>query len=154
MSTPIVESIGAFIETAIGEITVVNGFNYTLTASRAKRHFLEDEVLDDLNAYIIQGKTESKGEVLGATDARVVKKEYMIWVVALQSDTATEVIDTKLNQIGADVEKKLCTDPTCGGYAKHLDIVNVEPTDTPETGVLVTIEVTYSVVWNDPYTEK
>lgn len=154
MATPIIESIGAFLESAINEITVANGWNYTLSATRSKRFFLEDMTLDDLNAYILQGKSESKGECRGKTDPRTVIQQYLIWIVCIQSDTAEEVIDTKLNKVKSDVEKKLCADHTCGGYAKKLDILSAEPTDTPETGILVTVEVTYCVQWNDPYIQK
>ncbi len=154
MSIPVVENIGAFLETAIGEITVANDFNFDLTATRTKRFFLEDEVLDDLTAYILQGKSDSKGNVLSKTAPRIVRQEWLIWTVVLQSDSAKEVIDTKLNKVKSDISKKLCEDHTCGGYSKMLDILSVEPTDTPETGILVTMEVIYSVAWNDPYVQK
>lgn len=154
MSIPVVESIGTFLENAIKEITVANGYNYDLTATRSKRFFLEDEVLDDLKVYILQGKSDSKGDVLSETSPRIVRQEYLIWAICLQSDNAGEVIDTKINKVKSDIQKKLCEDYICGGYAKMLDILSVEPTDTPETGILITVEVMYAVQWNDPYIQK
>jgi len=153
MSTPIVESIGSFIESAIGDITEENDFNYTLTPTRRKRQFLMSEAYKDLTAYIFQGESERNGKVINANAPRVIIQEYFIWVCCLQSDTSNEVIDTKLNVVRSDIEKKLCEDPTCGGFAKHLDIISAEPTDEPDTGVLLVVDVHYAVVWRDPYTK-
>jgi len=154
VATPVVENIGAFLESAINDITVENGFNYDLTATRSKRFFLEDETLDDLKVYILQGKSDSKGDVLSEISPRIVRQEYLIWAICLQSDTAEEVIDTKINKVKSDIQKKLCEDPYCGGYAKMLDVLSCEPTDTPETGILITVEVLYSVQWNNSYIQK
>lgn len=154
MATPVIESIGAFLEAAIKEITVANDFNYDLTSTRMKRHQLRDEVWDDLKAYILQGVSESKGECKGPTDSRTVIQEYLIYIICTQSDRPTEVIDTKMNKVRGDVVKKLTEDPKCGGYAKHLDILSCEAVDDPETGIGFTIEVTYCVQWNDPYIQK
>lgn len=151
MSTPVVENIAAFLESAVNEITTDNGFNYTLSAIRTKRFFLEDETFNDLEVYILQGKTDLTGKVLGKTAPRTTKQEYLLWAVCLQSDTSEDAIDTKINKVKADIHKKLCEDLTCSGYAKFLDITSVEPTDVPETGILITIEVTYSTQWADPY---
>lgn len=151
---PVTEQIGAFLERAIAGITVANGYNYTLTATRAKRFLLADQPLADLSAYIMQGGSEqNKAPVNPATghEPRVVRQKYFIWIVVLQSDDATECIDTKLNQVCADVIKKLCEDPRCGNYAKFLDIVSTEATDVPETGILITVEILYAVQWADPY---
>jgi len=151
---PVAEQIGAFLERAIAGITVASGYNYTLTATRAKRFLLTDQPLADLAAYILQGGSEQdKAPVNPATgrEPRVVRQKYFIWIVILQSDDAAECIDTKLNQVCADVIKKLCEDPRCGNYAKFLDIVATEATDVPETGILITIEVLYAVQWADPY---
>jgi len=148
---PVIENIAAFLEAAINEITVANEFNYTLSASRKKRYFFNDEVFDDLNVYLLQGRTEIKGQGLAATSVRTTKQEYLIWAVALQNDKSDETIDIKLNQIKADILKKLCEDPTCGGYAKMLDVIAIEPTDIPETGVQITIQVTYCTIWNNQY---
>jgi len=151
MSAPIVENIGQFIESAINDITVANGYNQDLVATRKKRFFLGGEVFNDLNTFILQGKSDNKFEAIEETGPRLVRQEYLIWAVVLQSDKAENVIDTKLNQVRADIEKKLCEDYTCGGAAKQLDIVSCEPTDTPECGVLITVEILFIVAWNNPY---
>lgn len=151
MSTPIVESIGAFIENAITGITVANGYNYDLSATRMKRVFAEDETFDDLKVYIHQGESESKGTVLSKTSPRQIKQEYILWAVCKQSDFATDSVDQKINKVRSDIEKKLCIDLTCGGYAKHLDILSTLSTNMPETGIELTIEITYTVQWDNPY---
>lgn len=154
MKTPIVEYIGAYLETIIGEITTDSGWEYTLSPTRSKRFFLENDSLPDLKAYILQGKSKTDGDSLSATAPRTVKQQYFIWVICLQSDDDVVAIDTKLNKVRSDVEKKLCENYTCDGYAKSLDIIDTEPTDDPETGILIEIEVIYMVQWNNPYTAK
>lgn len=152
MATSVIEQIGSALETAIGEITVANGYAQTLTATRTKRIFLEDEVLKDLHVYLYQGESASQGKGLGSTDARTVVQEYFIWAVCKQGDRATIPIDTKLNSVRSDIEKKLASNPTLGGLCKHLDIVSTIATNIPEAGIELTIELTYCVTWNDPYT--
>jgi len=154
MSLPVIEQIGAFLERAMSDVTQANGYSYTLTSTRAKRFLLADQPLADLTAYIMQGGSDqNKSPVNPATgrEPRVVRQKYFIWIVVLQSDEASECIDTKLNYVCADVIKKLCEDPRCGGYAKFLDIVSTEATDIPETGILITVEILYAVQWADPY---
>lgn len=151
MATPILEHIAQFLEDSINSITVANGFNYTLSAVRNKRMFLEDEPFADKSVYIWQDESENLGQGLSTTSKRKVDQEYIIWAIGTDDDDATVSIDTKLNKIRADIEKKLCEDPTCGGYAKHLDIVSTMITDEPETGVVILIRINYIIQWNNPY---
>lgn len=150
MSTPIIESIAEFIKDAINTITVANGFNQTLKAIRPKRLYLNNEITDDLSVVIVQEKP-IENEATATT--RSWKQPFVIQAIIIDSDNETASIDTRLNQVRSDIEKKLCEDKKCGGNAEYLKINSpdyIEPSEA-FTGIVVNIEVYYTVEYNDPY---
>jgi len=151
MSTPVAENIGAALESALDGLEIP-GFG-NLQATRMKRFILEGEPLDDLACYILQDKCEFQGDVIvvGGTEPRLVTQNYLVWVACLQGDKATQPIDQKLHVVVAEIVAKLCADYTLGGTCKQLDITEIQPTDSPEVGVLITVQILYFVQWNNPY---
>ena len=104
MSTPIIESIAENIKTAVNLITVANGFNQTLTAVRPKRNDFYKTAWDDLTVLISQAEAE---ELEGGYGTKEWRQNFMLVCIVIDSDDATASIDTRLNQVAADIFKKL-----------------------------------------------
>ncbi len=151
MSVPILEKIAVNLLAAINEITTDNGWNQTLTAKRPKRINLDDEITEDLTA-IIQQENPVKGQETNSTIEW--HQPFAIQTIVIDSDAATTPIDTRLNTIRADVEKKVGEDITRGGYARDQRIMDPVIFDGPKfTGIAVNIVVIYRTLYGDPYTQ-
>ena len=152
MSTPIIEYIAENIKDAVNEITVANGFNQTLTAIRPKRNDFKDVSPDDLVVLIKQDNPETGEAAIGTADWN---QPFWIMAIVLDSDNATDSIDTRINQVRADIEKKLMVDVTRGGYAYDTAILpSIEFNDGQGfSGIAVQIAVKYRTELEDPYTK-
>lgn len=161
MADPIVEKIAEAIETAINAITTGNGYNYTLTAVRPKRIHLETDVNDDQNVIIFQDEqptlvdfTNASG--VGAYDKITWLQGFQCQAICIDSDTATEAIDTKLNKIRSDIEKKMLSSATItlGGLGRVIPKPPVYFTQEPQASVVsVNFDVEYETDFDDPYTQ-
>lgn len=154
MSTPVLENIAANILTAINEITVGNGYNQTLTAYRPRRVDFSDVTPGDLKVIVKQDDPElSDGTLI---NVQCWDQPFTIWALVIDSDAATDSIDTRRNQVRSDIEKKLMVDPTRGGYAyETLIMPSVEFDDGGGfTGIAVNIIVKYRTRITDPYTKS
>ena len=152
MSTPVIESIAVDIAAVIAAITTDNGFNQDLTAQRPRRQDFSDVTPEDLLCLIVQNNASAEG---GAVGCATWKETFEICVFVIDSDDATDSIDTRRNAVAADITKKLNEDITRGGYAYDTQIIDRAMFNDGEglSGVVVTVEVSYRTLLNDPYTK-
>ncbi len=152
MSIPVIEHIAEDIKTAIEGITEANGFNQDLTAIRPKRIVFANTIPDDLTVLIVQAD-ETEGESPVGTKEWI--QAFIIMALVIDSDKATDSIDTRINKVRADVEKKLKEDPYRGGHAIDTDIDSSLIFDVEEfSGIEIRVLVTYRVQYDDPYTQS
>lgn len=152
MSTPRVEHIAVNIEAAINAITEGNGFNQDLVAIRPKRNDFSDVVPEDGKVLIWQADDELPEEQ--AYGAQHWVQPFVLMAIVLDSDEASTSIDTRLNQVRADIQKKLRVDVTRGDYAFDTVLLPCAKFDDGQgfTGIAVNIAVHYRVKDDDPYT--
>lgn len=155
MSTPVVENIALALVALIDGITIANGFNQTLNAIRPKRIHLESDLYIENNAFVLQGEG---GVLIDASEVAHWVEEFIIQVIVLDSDDATTAIDTKMNQISADIQKQFKRNDNwkLNGYSKGIDIVKTERSigvinETPQSYIDVTINVHMEYLTADPH---
>lgn len=155
MSIPVIETIAVAILADINAITVANGFNQTLVATRLKRLMYLDEAWADLSVIVVQDDEQPGEPMVGAYNVREVSQSFSIMAIVINSDKAVAVIDTRTNQVDADIKKKLIEDTTRGGYAIDTTLMASERFTFNEsfTGIIVNIEVKYRIKSDDPYTQ-
>lgn len=153
MSTPVIESIAIDIETAINAVTEANGFNQDLTAIRPARNDFKDVTPEDRKVLIWQGDEERPDD--HAIDTQEWMQPFVLEAVVLDDDNASDSIDTRINQVRADIQKKLCEDVTRGGNAIDTILMPCGKFDDGEgfTGIAVNIIVHYRTNDDDPYTK-
>jgi len=153
MSTPIIEQIAVKLVGYINAITEANGFNQDLTAIRPKRLHLESDINRDRLVVIQQ---EEVAEIEEESTSTVIwNQPFAIQAIIVDSDDETDPIDTRLNIVRSDIEKKLMS-ADCreldglgliflSGATKFID-------DAANSGISVDIIVQYQVLSNDPET--
>lgn len=146
---PVIEAIARAIEGLVNQITVVNGYCQTLTAVRPKRVHFWDEITADNTVLISQGKPERMDMTHATIDWR---QPFELQAICIDSDAATETIESRLNKVRSDIEKKLMADVTLGGLSYDLQI---QPPDYYSgdrfTGIAVNVDVLYRTLLSDPY---
>jgi hypothetical protein len=156
VSTPIIEHIAVQLAAYIDSITEAAGYHQDLTAVRPKRIHLEGDLNADNMVLIVQERTER----LAMTDTTITwRQRFALQALVIDSDRATAALDTRLNDVRDDIERKL-NNPAyrkCGGYADGIVLQGAEmlyaEVDGPEmSGVAVYIDVVYSTQYDDPYT--
>jgi len=155
MSTPVIEQIALALVDLINGITTANGYNQDLVAYRPKRINLQDDVNTDKNTFISQGE----GRVL--VDANEVAhwvEEFVIQVLVIDSDDATAAIDSRMNQIAADLQKQIKKSDNwkLNGYSAGIDIVRTERgieviDGTPQSYIELSIDVHTEYLSADPF---
>jgi hypothetical protein len=153
MSTPIIEYISLNIYNAVAAVTKTNGYNYDIVPARANRLDFESITPADLTAIIMQLDEEKpEYEALGSYEWI---QPYSIFVIAVNADEAGGSIDTKINKVKADIQKKLMVDATRGGYAVDTILLPCIYFDDGKgfSGICVNIVVHYRVDQDDPYTK-
>ncbi len=154
MPVPIIENIAANILTTINGVTTGNGYNQTITAKRPSRVDYDSEAAaDDLEGVIYQGKRE---RLTSPLTMQTWRQPFAIVVYALNDDGSETTIDTRLNQICADMEKALRVDVTRGDNAYQTDIGEPEfmvADDGSISAVVLPITVDYRVLKSDPFTK-
>lgn len=152
MSDPLVEQIAENVKDTIALITTDNSFNQTLIAVRPSRSDIQTP-WDDLTALINQVEAEA----LTPGNGTVRWRQYFLIVVLLRdSDTDTSPIDTRRNQVRADVEKKLAEDLSRNNLANNTEFHEATPFDADQGGlggIALKISVDYSTEEDDPYTK-
>ena len=150
---PVLENIAENIKQTINGITIAAGYKQTLTARRCKSYKnappAEGEVL------IAQDETpeETDAQAVGCCD--IDQKFYLI-VDVMGEDTETNLLDTRRNQIYADIKKALMADHTRGHYAIDTHVLpqadfQVENETESVTGVVAPVVVTYRTQYDNPY---
>jgi hypothetical protein len=153
MSTPILENISVNIKAAINAITIVNGFNQDLTAVRPMRNDFKDVMPKDGVVLIKQINTDKPDEQAYSTVEWV--QMYALMAIVLDGDDVSTTIDTRLNQVEADIQRKIREDPKRGNNAIDTILLpSVEFFDGRGfTGISVNIAVKYRVLEDNPYTK-
>lgn len=151
MSVPRIEHIALNIEIAINAITIANGFNQNLKAVRPKRNDYKHEAPIDGKVLIWQDDEEKNEEA--AIETQDWRQPFTLEAIVLDSDASTESIDTRLNKVCADIQKKLLEDVTRGGYAYDTIIMPSMKFDDGEgfSGIAVEVIVCYRTSYLDPY---
>ena len=151
MTTPRIEYIAVNIEAAVNAITTANGFNQDLVAVRPKRNDFSDIVPEDGKVLIWQADEEQAGEQAISTQQWI--QPFVLIAIVLDSEDAGTSIDTRLNQVRADIQKKMREDIKRGGYAFDTILLPCAKFDDGEgfTGIAVEIAVHYRVNDDDPY---
>ena len=155
MANPLVELIAQNIETAVNEITAANGYNQDLTAVRPKRWDpFGDGGPDNGIVYIVQTDEEPMSDPDGPVGRKEWIQTFVLIAVVLDSDSATESIDTRINRVRADIQKKLMVDPTRGARAidTYMGPSSIVNDGQGMSGVEVEMMVHYRVSYEDPYT--
>jgi hypothetical protein len=154
MSTPIVETIAEKIVGLINEITIANSFNQDLVAVRPKRIHLEGDINTDGTVIVEQEDAEVAED---ANEIIIWRQPFTLQALVIDSDTATTAIDTRLNQVRSDIEKKLMTGDNwkLDGYAYGILLRSAERfiADPQLAGIAVNIDVLYQVSAADPYSK-
>lgn len=153
MSIPIIESIAANILTTVNGVTEGNGYNQTIDAKRPSRVDYDTDTVDDLTAEVFQTEPE---KLVGPNIYYSWRQGFDIVVYAINDDGSAVTIDTRLNQIAADISKALRVDITRGGYAYQTDIGPARigtVDDGSKSLVVLQITVDYRVLKSDPYTQ-
>lgn len=156
MSDPIVEQIAENIVADIAAITEANGFNQDLLPKRPLRLDFEDfKTQTDRTVLVVQDNpvfaVEDDGRLHGNPMKLDWAQPFVFICFVRNSDDDNEPIDTRMNRIKADIEKKLQEDTTRGGLAYDTKIMPSERMDKND-GILVGALVFYRVAENDPYT--
>ena len=151
MTTPIIENIAVDVASAVDAITTGNGFNQNLVAVRPKRQDWKDVTPVDGNVLIVQGDSEKVYLGSGIISWR---QRFELNAIVLDDDDAATSIDTRLNQVRSDIEKKfaeanLITNANEGLY---LEGAAKFANDVGHSGITVFIDIQYRVKENDPYT--
>jgi len=152
MSTPRIEHIAVNIEATVNAITEGDGFNQDLVAVRPKRNDFKDVAPEDGKVLIWQADDEKPEEQ--AFSALHWIQPFVLMAIVLDSDDAETSIDTRLNQVRADIQRKLIQDITRGGYAFETVLLPCAKFDDGQgfTGIAVNVAVHYRVKDDDPYT--
>ncbi len=155
MSIPVIETIAAEVLDRINEITVANGFNQTLVAVRPKRLLFFTDTWDDLTVIVAQGDESDRAIGVGGYGVSDIGQMFDIMVVVIDSDTTDATIDTRINQVAADIIKKLKDDITRGGSAYDTIVLPAERFSWSDSfsGITVKVEVRYRTREDDPYTQ-
>jgi len=151
MSTPIVEQIAVKLLAAVDAITVANGYNQDLTGVRPKRIHLESDLNTD-KAVIIEQEDANIEE--DSTTHVIWRQGWTLQALVIDSDDATSPIDTRLNTIRSDIEKKLMSDGVwdLDGLGEILLKSAEKFISEPQVaGIAVNIDVLYQVEKDDPY---
>lgn len=156
MADPIIEQIADKIKDLINEITTGNGFTYTLTAVRPKRLHLEGDINKDLSVIIEQ---DAEPELITYTNDKIKwRQPFALQAIVLDADDASTAIDTKLNYIRSDIEKKIfnSSNLTLDGLAERvLPYAVTKFIAAPNaSGIAVIIDVVYFTDFDDPYTQS
>lgn len=112
MSVPIKENIAVNIKAAIDAITTDNGFNQDLTAVRPMRNDFKDVIPAD-GVVLIKQLNADKPDAQAYSTVEWVQM-YALMAIVLDGDDVETTIDTRLNQVEADIQKKIREDPKEG----------------------------------------
>jgi len=113
---PVLENIAENIKQTINGITIAAGYKQTLVAMRSKCVDYEDAPPAEGLVLVEQDETpaETDAQPCGFCD---IDQVFYLVAHVMSDDAATASIDTRRNQIYADIKKALMADHTRGQYA-------------------------------------
>ena len=152
-ATPLIETIAVEIAAQISEITVANGYNQDLVPVRSKRNDFSDIAPVDGKVLIWQGEERAPGAEAVGTEEWL--QEFLLIAIVTDGDAAATSIDTRLNQVRADIQKKLLLDHTRGGNAIDTMFEGSAKFDDGKgfSGIVVNCVVHYRTLYTTPYTK-
>lgn len=159
MSEPIIEQIAVWLKDALSDITRAKGYQQNLDVRRPEDSFLDDESIEDLTTIIVQAEC-TKGEGISVSHIRWLQS-FEIYVYFLAQKDADLSLDTRINRVTADIQKRLGVElaaPTSGRFCDELAsgilfdgsdiLIDV---DLHATLLRVDITIRFEVSYTDPY---
>lgn len=152
MSLPIIEQIAVAVTAVVDAVTTAAGYHQTLKAIRPKRTDWSDVAPADNTVLVWQSADDPVDNPPQMTEEFV--QEFMLICMVLDSDSAVDSIDTRINCVKSDLRKAFAAADTLGGLA--IDVIAgpaVKFDDKGLSGVAVTFAVHYRTQRTDPYTQ-
>lgn len=170
MADSILEQIAVWHLAAINGVTVANGYQNTLTATRAGEQLIAGEPIEDLTTLCALAADEDAvqkvDETLDTIDPTTTWSQRFDAYVHLLGQAGTGVTeDERITRIVADVHKRIgmelaaqrATDgPYCSSLADAIELLPWEIGVSVVyncTVVNVPVRITYTVLTNDPYSQ-
>ena len=162
MAEPIVEQIASWMETALASITEANGYQQDLAVVRPEDPWDEATAVGDLTTILGQDDPE-RLDPRSTAGIRWRQPFLIVTFFAGRGGTGLS-LDTRLNRVRADIEKRLGVElakghgpnKLCSSLADDMEIlpptVGVDP-DAKLTVLLCAVAVTYRVSATDPYSQ-
>jgi hypothetical protein len=156
MSTPIIEDIAANVLTTLNGVTTAAGYNQTLTVYRPRRVDFSDITPGDLVGVVYQIESEEFNENKAQTSSQW-RQKFRAEIQVISSDTATETIDTRCNQVAADIMKALMVDAYRGKADGSVIDTMIDGSSFihedggESSGVIVDFSVIYRTKITSPY---
>jgi len=159
MSVPVIEAIAADILSVVNTVTTANGYNQNLAGTRpTSREWRDGRAQSDGTVIVVQQGSDEDEDASAAGNVGMTAwyERFALVAYVIDSDTETTPMDTRTNQVRADLEKALTEDRTRGGRA--LDTIVRAPEFFDQgpgaTGIVVVIDVRYRTDEDDPYTQR
>jgi len=160
MATSILEQISENIKTVVASAEAANrlGVSTHFTAVRPNRKQFAAAAWDDMTVLISRADAEKQPSDYGTIEW---KQYFTLEAIVIDSDAATDSIDTRLNEVEANIVKKLLEDTGrgTGTDGRSLAINTRHETSVPYideqsamSEILIRIMVQYRTKDNDPYT--
>jgi len=147
----ILEQIAAFVKTALDEL-VVSG-----AASSVDRPLRTGTPRSPADKALVLYQDDPALDEEAPMGFKQWVQPFAVDCYVKPSDASTTPVDTAVNEIRAQVEKKLREAPTCGGLAIDLRIGEPEgfvAANGAFEGVRVNFAVLYRHLENDPYSQS
>lgn len=152
MSLPIIEQIAVAVAAVVDAVTAEAGYHQTLTAVRPTRTDWSDVAPVDNTVLVWQSDDDPVDNPPQMTEEFI--QEFMLICLVLDSDSAVDSLDTRINYVKSDLRKAFAAASTLGGLA--IDVLagpSVKFADKGLSGVAVTFSVHYRTQLTDPYTQ-
>jgi hypothetical protein len=153
MSLPIIEQIAVAVTAVVDAVTAAAGYHQDLTAVRPKRSDWSDVAPVD-NTVLVWQADDDPVETAAYGTLEFVQ-DFVLVCFVLDSDTAVDSLDTRLNAVKSDLRTAFAAASTLGGLA--LDVLagpSVKFDDGKGlSGTAVTFAVHYRTLLTDPNTQ-
>lgn len=162
MAEPIVEQIAQWLETTLAEVTTANGYQQDLAVVRPEDPWDESTAITDLTTILGQDDPE---RMAPRSTAGIRWRQPFIIVTFFAGRGGTGLsLDTRINRVRADIEKRLGVELAkghgpnllCSALADDMEIlpatVGVDP-DAKLTILMCAVAISYRVSATDPYSQ-
>jgi hypothetical protein len=152
---PVNERILQAVETALQGVTAANGYRLTVAEVHRPKVPGLNWTPKDLSAVLVMGvpRREPEQDRPGNPPLRGWRMPVLISGLVIQAETTTVPLDQRLNVLGAELTRAAMASPQWGGLALLTELGEPELFRDPSgaEGIMLTIEVVYSVRENDPF---